>query len=84
MNEKGTFRLMYVLLTITMLVVIISPFPLQIAALIPMGLAVLIANKNSFKLERSEVFAMFYAIAIVLAVVVAFYLTSHKYIFKGK
>ena len=57
---RGTFWAMYGLLTLTMLIVLHTNF--NIAALVPMGLAVLIANGPAFRLQRSEVFATLYAI----------------------
>lgn len=79
MNMRGTFWWMYGLLTVTMLMVIIGNW--NIAALIPMGLAVLIANFTSFRLQRSEVFASLYAAIIVLALVIGFYVYSHAHFF---
>lgn len=82
LNEPLTFKLMYVFLTATMLLVTFGG--LNIAALVPMGLAVLAANYKHFKLERSEVFASIYAMLIVLALIVAFYMYSHHHFFGGK
>ena len=73
MNVRGTFWWMYGLLTLTMLVVL-SPFGFNIAALVPMGLAVLIANFRYFKLKREEVFATLYAGLLIIALVTGFYL----------
>lgn len=73
MNVRGTFWWMYGLLTLTMLIVL-SPFGFNIAALVPMGLAVLIANFRYFKLKREEVFATFYAGLLIIALVTGFYL----------
>ncbi|HEY3333452.1 MAG TPA: hypothetical protein VGK19_25700 [Capsulimonadaceae bacterium] len=82
LNEKGTFKLMYVMLTATMIFVTMTG--INVAALVPMGCAVLIANFRHFKLQRSEVFASLYAMALVLVLVVAFYLYSHRHFFGGK
>jgi len=82
LNEASTFRLMYIFLTATMLLVF--GLQLNIAALVPMGLAVLAANYKHFRLQRSEVFASLYAMIIVLVLVVAFYLYSHHHLFGGK
>lgn len=79
LNLRGTFWTMYILLTVTMLLVLFTGLP--IAALVPMGLAVLLANGMRMHLQRSEVFATIYAIALVLTLVVAFYWYSHTHIF---
>lgn len=79
LNRRGTFWWMYALLTIAMLIVLIWGFP--IAALVPMGLAVIIANVRFFHFKRSEVFAMGYAIVFVLIIVGAFYMTSHHWFY---
>ncbi len=81
MNMRGTFWWMFALLTIAMAEVIMIGFP--VAALVPMGIAVLAANWRYFTLKREEVFAMMYAILIVLAIVIGFYLASHRYLFHG-
>ena len=81
LNQKGTFWLMFVLLTLTMFVV--SVYSLNVAALVPMGFAVLIANFRYFRLQRSEVFASIYAGLIVLVVVTAFYAYSHHHLFSN-
>ena len=80
LNVRGTFWWMYGLLTLTMLVVLFTGIP--IAALIPMGLAVLIANGRAFKLKREEVFATLYAVILILALVGGFYLYSHAHFFR--
>lgn len=82
LNWRGTFWWMYALLTIAMLMVLGWGFP--IAALVPMGLAVIVANVRFFHFKRSELFAMGYAILLVLVVVGAFYMTSHHLLFGGK
>jgi hypothetical protein len=85
MNYRGTFRWMYGLLSLTMLEVIgLFGVSIDIAALVPMGIAMIAANRASFKLQRSEVFASIYAGALVLALVVAFYLYTHYAYFGGK
>lgn len=83
LNVRGTFWWMYGLLTATMLLVL-SPVGFSVAALIPMGLAVLIANGRSFKLKREEVFATIYAAALVLALVTVFYFYSHSHFFRTR
>lgn len=77
LNVRGTFWWMYGLLTLTMLIVL-SPFGFNIAALVPMGLAVLIANFRYFKLKREEAFATLYAGLLVVALVTGFYVYSHS------
>jgi len=81
LNERGTFRWICGLLTLAMLFVIAAP-GLNIAALVPMGLAVLIANRRFFRLQRSEVFAVLYAGALVLTIVVGFYIYGHTHFFR--
>jgi hypothetical protein len=80
MNGRGTFRLMYVLLTLTLLYVLL-PNSLPVAALVPMGFAVIIANARLFTLKRDEVFAMLYAAALVVALVAGFYVYSHRHFY---
>jgi hypothetical protein len=80
MNDRGTFWWMYGLLTIAMLIVLF--FPINVAALVPMGLAVLIANVRFFRLKRDEAFAVLYASLLVLVLVVGFYLYSHSHFFR--
>lgn len=77
MNVRGTFWWIYGLLTATMLFVL-SPFGFNIAALVPMGLAVLIANFRYFKLKREEVFATLYAAILILVLVTGFYFYAHS------
>ena len=77
LNVRGTFWWMYGLLTATMLLVLFTG--VAIAALIPMGLAVLIANGRFFRLKREEVFATIYAAALILVLVTGFYLYSHSH-----
>ena len=79
LNTKGTFWLMFALLTATMIVVTI--LGVNVAALVPMGFAVLIANFRYFHLRRSEVFATIYATLIVLALATAFFVYSHHHFF---
>jgi hypothetical protein len=78
LNMRGTFWGMYGLLTLTMLIVLTTGLP--IAALVPMGLAVLIANGRLMRLQRAEVFATLYAVGLVFAVVVGFYALSHTHL----
>ena len=77
MNVRGTFWWIYGLLTATMLFVL-SPWGINIAALVPMGLAALIANFRYFKLKREEVFATVYAGGLILTLVTGFYLYAHS------
>lgn len=80
MNDRGTFWWMYGLLTPAMLAVILLP-NFSIAALVPMGVAVLIANFKFFRLKRAEAFAVLYAAVFVIALVVGFYAYSHAHFF---
>jgi len=82
LNKRGTFWWTYALLTATMLIVLFTE--VNIAALIPMGLAVLIANFRHFKLKREEVFATVYAAALVLVLVTGFYLYSHSHFYHSR
>lgn len=77
LNRRGTFWWMYGLLTATMLIVLFTE--VNVAALIPMGLAVLIANGQFFQLKREEVFATVYAAALILTLVTGFYLYNHSH-----
>lgn len=81
MNTRGTFWLMVSLLTATMLIVLVQDY--NIAALIPMGLAILAANYRFFKLKREEVFATIYAGAMILVLVTGFYLYSHSHFYRS-
>ncbi len=80
LNVRGTFWWMYGLLTATMLLVLRTD--VNIAALIPMGLAVVIANFRFFKLKRDEVFATLYAAAFILVLVTGFYYYSHSHFYR--
>ena len=82
LNKRGTFWWTYGLLTATMLIVLFTEY--NVAALIPMGLAVLIANFRYFKLKREEVFATVYAAALVLVLVTSFYLYSHSHFYHSR
>ncbi len=82
MNGRGTFWLMYALLTLTLLYVLL-PNSVPVAALVPMGFAVVIANARLFTLKRDEVFAMIYAAALVVALVVGFYVYSHHHFYRS-
>ncbi len=82
LNRRGTFWWMYGLLTATMLLVLFTG--LNVAALIPMGLAVVIANYWHFRLKREEVFATLYAAGLILALVTGFYFYSHSHFFRTR
>lgn len=77
MNVRGTFWGIYGLLTAAMIYVL-SPGSINVGALVPMGIAVLIANYSYFKLKREEVFATLYATLLVLALVTGFYFYAHS------
>jgi hypothetical protein len=81
MNDRGTFWWMYGLLMPALIAVILLPH-FAVAALVPMGLAVLIANIRFFRLKRDEAFAVLYASLLVLVLVVGFYLYSHSHFFR--
>ncbi len=83
MNSRGTFWLMYALLTLTLLYVLL-PTSLPVAALVPMGVAVVVANVRFFTLKRDEVFAMIYAAVLVIALVVGFYVYSHHHFYHSR
>lgn len=80
LNVRGTFWWMYGLLTATLLLVLVTGT--NIAALVPMGLAVLAANFRHFKLKREEVFATVYAALLVVALAAGFYAYSHAHFFR--
>ena len=83
LNTKETFWWMYWLLTASMLAVLVIPWFYALAALVPMGVAVILANKNRFTLTRSEWFAFLYAGIFVLCLAVGFYLFSHAKLMGG-
>jgi hypothetical protein len=76
LNAKGTFGWMYGLLTLTLLIVITQG--VNIAALVPMGIAMIAANYKSFKLQRSEIFASVYVGILVLSLIIGFYIYVHN------
>ena len=82
LNVRGTFWWIYGLLTATMIFVL-SPWGFNIAALVPMGLAILIANFSYFKLKREEVFATLYAAVFILVLVTGFYFYAHSRLVKS-
>ena len=77
MNLRGTFWWMFGLLTLAISEVIAVGFP--IGALVPMGIAVLIANFRYFRLQRAEVFAIIYALVLILALVGAFFFLTSRH-----
>ena len=84
MNRRATFWVTDVLLTLTLLLVSLGPPDLTIAALLPMGIGMVIANFRYFKYTREETFAMIYAGIIVLVGAVIFFLMTNRYIFNHK
>lgn len=68
MNVKGSFWLGYALLTSAMYVVLV--FGGALPALLPMGIAIIGANRKSFHLGREEQLAMVYVGALLLAFLV--------------
>lgn len=79
MNGYGTFWLMYALLTVTLLLVLFFDYP--IAALVPMGIAVVWANRAYFTLKREEYFAMLYAGLLVVTLAAGFYFYTNHHVF---
>jgi hypothetical protein len=77
MNVRGTFWLGYVLLTASMLFVLSSGV---LPALIPVALAVIIANRRLFKLSRDEKLAIVYVgiFVVVLLTASGIYLLKHR------
>ncbi|MEO7714869.1 MAG: hypothetical protein ABIY70_01595 [Capsulimonas sp.] len=82
LNMAGTFWLMFGLLAASMLAVLADIG--NIAALLPMGIAVIAANIRYFKFDRSEVFAMIYAGVLAIAVTIAFFVYTHTHVFKKR
>jgi hypothetical protein len=80
LNERLTFRLFYVLLSLSMLAI---QFRLvgAVGALAPMGIAAIVANRQYFNYSREEKFAMLYAGVICLAVVFGFFFYTHSHVF---
>jgi hypothetical protein len=68
MNVRGTFWFGYIVLTACVLFVMKAGV---LPALIPMGIAVIIANHRHFKLSREEKVAVLYAAALVLVLFAA-------------
>ena len=81
LNMPGTFWTMYALLSIAMLIVIATPW--NVAALLPMGIAVIAANTRHFKFDRAEFFAMVYTGVIAVVAAAGFFLFTHKHLFHG-
>lgn len=79
LNMSGTFWAMFGLLTAAMLIVQLGLG--NVAALLPMGIAVIAANLRYFKFDRSEVFAMIYAGLFAIAVAKGFFIFTDKQIF---
>ena len=77
MNLRGTFWWMFGLLTAAIVTVLLTGFP--IAALVPMGVAMIAANWRYFHLKRAEVFAVLYAACIIFVLVGVFYLLSARH-----
>jgi len=79
LNTRWTFRLVYSLLTLSMLIVQIFGYP--IGALAPMGVGVIVANWKYFTYSREEKFAMLYASLISLAAAIGFFYYTHSHVF---
>lgn len=80
MNSRATFALLYLLLTGAMVGVVYGFLP-PIAALAPMGFAVIVANWKFFSFTREEKFAMLYAGLISIAAAVGFFLYVNAQVF---
>ena len=83
LNIKRTFWWMYWLLSASLIAVLIIPSFFALAALVPMGIAVIAANGSRFSLTRAEWFAFLYAGILVLFLAVGFYLYSHTQLMGG-
>lgn len=83
MNTVKTYWYVYLGVAVSMLCVVLLP-NFNIAALIPIGIAVIIANYKYLTLKRSEVFATLYAVGFVLVLVLCFYLYTNHYVFGRK
>jgi hypothetical protein len=79
MNKTATFWVTYALLTVAMVLVLVFGF--NVAALFPMGLAVILANLRYFRYSREETFAMVYASGITLLAAVGFFLYTNHHVF---
>ncbi|BDI32726.1 hypothetical protein CCAX7_47770 [Capsulimonas corticalis] len=82
LNMSGTFWMMFGLLSAAMLAV--NAGVGNIAALLPMGIAVIVANFRYFKFDRSEMFAMIYAGILAVVLAAGFFAFSHKQFFGKK
>jgi hypothetical protein len=78
--EVKTFWWMYALLTASMLLVLRLP-NFMVGALVPMGLAVIVANVGLIKLNKEELYAVAYAGLLVLGLAGFFFWSSHRYLF---
>jgi len=80
LNRRGTFWAMYALLTLSMMAVRLGLVP-AVAALAPMGIAVIFCNMRYFEFDRSEKFAMVYVAGIVIAAVTIFFFYTNAHLF---
>jgi hypothetical protein len=78
LNAHRTLWSMYALLSVAMLMVL--TIDLDIAALVPMGIAVIAANYQEFKFSREEAFAMLYSGICVIALTMAFFVYNHRHV----
>lgn len=75
MNYRGTFILLYSLLTATLAIVLV--FGLSVPALVPMAIAVVTANLREFRLSRQEWLALLYVAAGGAAIFAVLLLTGY-------
>jgi hypothetical protein len=80
LNRRGTFWAMYGLLTLAMMAVRLGLVP-AVAALAPMGIAVIFCNMRYFEFDRSEKFAMVYVAIIAIAAATLFFLYTSAHVF---
>ena len=80
MNHRATFGALYGVLTPVMIGVTFGFLP-SIAALAPMGIAVIAANWKYFKYSREENFAMLYAGLICIGAAIGFFMYTQANLF---
>lgn len=76
MNPVGTFWVLFPILTLSMGAVLAGLFPPGLPALVPIGLAVLVANRRHFKLKRDEYVALGIVAALLAASIIVFTIVS--------
>lgn len=79
MNVRGAFWLGFFLLTLTMLAVILVDWLSAVPALVPIGIAVLVANRKHIRLKRDEVIStLLVGIVLVTLIVLSTVLASGR------